>query len=378
MLVYLTAFALTWIFASLAARYYKRYRKVCVLYGTKGGGISLDRIRLSLFTCQTKYNILFVLAFLPLFFVSAVRYDVGTDYFYTYIPNFYKILGGDTHIYSEYGFILLNIFIQYFTRNAQWLIVVTSFIYSFVLVRTIVKYSDNTAISIMVLFFSCLYFASLNNVRQAIASVIIFSSFPHILNGKFFKFCIYLLLALIFHLSAIIMIVPFFIINIKFIKRYFLFFAALATFSLPILCKILEWCLLSTKYAYFFNSAFNNGRATKVNIIYHLFFFLLSCVFSYKQRMKDKTAYVLLVMQFFAFWVSAVSLFISISEMIMRVTLFFQIFQIFLIPHLYKIQDGVAEKVLIVGAYFSLYAIYMIYYIVIKNYHAVLPYQWIF
>ena len=32
--------------------------------------------------------------FFPLFFVSAVRYGVGTDYFYTYTPIYNRIRGG--------------------------------------------------------------------------------------------------------------------------------------------------------------------------------------------------------------------------------------------------------------------------------------------
>ena len=40
------------------------------------------------------YIFFFVLAIIPYFFVSGFRYGVGTDYFYTYFPRFYQIMGG--------------------------------------------------------------------------------------------------------------------------------------------------------------------------------------------------------------------------------------------------------------------------------------------
>ena len=375
MIVYLTAFLFTILFASAAASNYRKWnrRLVATAEGDKPRVYSAELLR----DFRQKYHIFFFLAFLPLFFVAAVRYDVGTDYFYTYIPNFYSILEGASP-YSEWGFNFLNRFLQLFTRNAQWLIVVTSFIYSFLLVRTIVRYSEDAAVSVAVLLFSCLYFAALNNVRQAIASVIVFAAFPYIVKPCFWKFCLCILCAMLFHWSAIVMLVPFLVVRIRFIRRYFLFFALLGMFALPVICSVAEMLLRNTKYAYYFVSDFNNGRATTVNIVYHLFFFLFACGFCYKVRMKDERAYVLLVMQYLAFWVSSVSIFIRISEMIMRTALFFQIFQILLVPHCCALQKTPLRKFAVVGTYVLLYGVYMIYYIVLKNYHSVLPYHWIF
>ncbi len=368
MIVYFVAFFLTIAFANLAASHYRAWKALCVV---QKGSVRCENERL-------KYFAFFLLAVLPFFLVGAVRYDVGTDYFYTYIPNFYKILEGDDSVYSEYGFVLLNKFIQLFTDNAQWLIAVTSLIYAAILVSTIVKHSESITVSLVVLLLSCIYFASLNNVRQAIAVVIVFAAFPHIEKGHFGKFCLYILCALLFHFSAIIMFIPYFVINVKHLRRHFIAFCVVMTLMLPLLCKATEIALMNTKYAYYFQSDFNNGRATTVNIIYHLFFFLYACCFCYRERLTNKRAYLFLVMQFFAFWVSACSLFIRISEMIMRTVLFFQIFQLLLIPHCFAMQKTKEQKFVVLGVYVVLYTIYMVYYIILKNYHAVLPYRWVF
>ena len=73
-------------------------------------------------------NILIFISALGPFLVSAFRYGIGTDYFYTYIPQF-KIIANGGESYYEYGFFMLNKIISYFTYDSQWIIIVTSFLF---------------------------------------------------------------------------------------------------------------------------------------------------------------------------------------------------------------------------------------------------------
>ena len=138
------------------------------------------------------------------------------------------------------------------------------------------------------------------------------------------------------------------------------------------------WVALQTKYAYFFESDLNNSRANPVNILYNLGTFVLTGLVLKEHIGKDKSAYVLLCMQFFALLLSASSLFISISEMIARLTMFFQIYQLLLVPRCCTYIRSKWGKVAFGGAYLLLYGVYMVYYIVLQGYHGVLPYQSIF
>ena len=56
---------------------------------------------------KKSYYIWAVLSFLPLFLISALRYDVGTDYLYVYDPFFHAINAGENE-FSEIGFNLIN------------------------------------------------------------------------------------------------------------------------------------------------------------------------------------------------------------------------------------------------------------------------------
>ncbi len=374
MFVYLFAFALTILFIQRAAFYYNN------LYKLKSTCFNNDieqGYNKRLKCCRRKYYFFFLLAFFPLFFIAAVRYDVGTDYLYTYVPNFLKILNGDLP-YSEWGFNQLNKFIQLFTTNPQWLFVITAFIFTFLIIQTIVRYSSNVLISVVVFFISSIFFIFLNNMRQLIAVVLFFRSYPYIKNGDFLKFLICLLCGMLFHLSAIIIIIPYVLVNLKFIRRNFSVFILVFTISLPVVAKLLELILFNTKYRYYFESSFNNGNATKINLLYNLFFFVFSWALLYKKVKTDKNAFILLFMQFMAFWVSASSLFINVSEMISRITQYFLVFQILLVPYCFKTEKNTVNKVAYLSSYILLYSAYLIYFIVINGYHQVLPYHWIF
>lgn len=374
MLVYVIAFALTIVFTRQAAIYYNKIlagRRRAVVDGSSVCYYNPKK------SYRVPYCIFFLLAVFPLFFIAAVRYDVGTDYNYTYVPNFIKILNGEMP-YSEWGFNQLNRFIQLFTSNPQWLFVVTAFIYSFLLIQTIVRYSPNVTISIIVAFVSCVFFVFLNNMRQLIAAVILLRSYPYLKRGAFFEYLFCILVACLFHVSVIIMIIPAVAVNLKFIRRRFLLYAVLAVVLLPVVCKILQAVLMNTKYRYFFISHYNNGNATSVNILYNFVFFVLSYMVLRGRIKTDKSAYVLLCMQFFAFWMSTTSLFISISEMISRATVYFQIFQVLLIPYCVSACKDKMLKNLYLYLYIILYGLYLVYYIIMKGYHDVLPYQWIF
>lgn len=373
MVVYLIAFILTSVFANALAKYGKRIKRTALPLAEGGKPNTVKRKS----GINLTYILLILLAVFPLFFISAVRYDVGTDYLFTYVPNFYEILAG-RNPYAEVGFNLFNRAIQLFTDNPQWLFVVTSLIFVSLMIMTIVRYSHNVIISVAVVLFSCIFFASLNNVRQAVAVVIVFAAIPFIVRGNHFKFILCLLIAYCFHKSAVIMIFPYIVANSRTIKNYFLPFAIAATLAMPVLCSVLKSVLVNTKYYYYFVSDFNNGQANHVNIIYNLFFLIVAYVILGNRRKMEKYAYVLLVMQFSAFWISGVSLFIRISEMISRITVFFQVFQILLIPYCVSVQRNSANKAAVALFFLAPYALYMYYYIILNNYHAVLPYKWIF
>lgn len=147
--------------------------------------------------------------------VSAFRYGIGTDYFYTYIPQFNLIArGGES--YYEIGFYLFNKFVALFTSDGQWLIALCSIITIGVCYGQLFKQSKTYILSITLFYLSYNYFISLNNIRQSLASAILLVAIECLINGEKIKFVAWVLIASTIHRVSIV-----FILLIVFDKMFF-------------------------------------------------------------------------------------------------------------------------------------------------------------
>ena len=140
------------------------------------------------------------------FFLSAFRYGIGTDYFYTYIPQFKRIIDGERSYY-EIGFYWLNKIIGMFTSNGQVLIVVTSLIFIGIVYSEIYRYSRQYWLSILLFYLSFVYFISLNNIRQSIASAVLLIATELLVRNHKVGFVCCTILAASFHQIAILFLV---------------------------------------------------------------------------------------------------------------------------------------------------------------------------
>lgn len=155
------------------------------------------------------YNFIIIL----LFFISAIRYNVGQDYkhwvdVYTWIEKGYP--GGG---YVEIGYRYLNIIIQKIPfLNVYFLYAITSAFIIFCIGYVIKKNVDTKYwfISVFIFIGSGIFFATLNLVRQYIAIIIILLGLPFLVDKKYIKFCIMIVLGGLFHTSSFIML-PFMI-----------------------------------------------------------------------------------------------------------------------------------------------------------------------
>lgn len=392
MAIYLIAFFLTGVFAYEATDCRRRYRGALPCPPLPGDGAGVPVLPYAPFAATPEqrrgylrsYLIWFWLAVLPLFLVTALRYDVGTDYFYTYVPEFYHILNREPGGYSEWGFNALIRAIQVFSTNAQWLFCITGFLFTFLAVRTIIVMSENVPLSVAVLFVSCVWFWSLNNVRQAIAAVIIFSASPYmtkLCRGNALRLLAAVAFGFLFHKSVVIWLLVLAFLYIPQCRRWFHILSVGAIAALPPVCLAAEALLRHTHYAGYFNSHFNNGTGTITLILYNGFFFLAAWWVLARDMEREPRAYVYVAIQYAAFLVSAASVYLTLPEMISRITMFFQMFQVLLVPYCFaRIAPGRYRwrKYAVLLVYFFTYGLYLIWFILIKGYHGVLPYHWCF
>ena len=138
--------------------------------------------------------------------VSAFRYGLGTDYFYTYIPQF-KVIAGGGRSYYEIGFYLLNEAIALFTQNGQWLIIITSILFIGIVYYQVFELCDNYAFSLLIFYLSYNYFVSLNNIRQSLASAILLLALACLLEERRIMFVLFVILAGTMHQVAFVFLI---------------------------------------------------------------------------------------------------------------------------------------------------------------------------
>lgn len=174
------------------------------------------------YTSRRKQKIfLRFLSMIPLTIIAAIRYNVGTDYFYTYAPGFQQLLNqtGMRGEQFEIGFQWLQRIIAFFTTDYIWLFIVTAGVFGILTYSNIFKQSDSPLMSIFLYFAMSVYFASLNMVRQSLAMAIVYFAMHWIPKKKPSKYIAIVLFASLFHASMLILLPVYSLSRIKWNRR---------------------------------------------------------------------------------------------------------------------------------------------------------------
>lgn len=166
-------------------------------------------------------KIMTILIILPAVLIAALRYNVGMDY-KNYYDLFYYI-GRHIHSFNEILayyieplYVVINVICFKITGSFPILLFVLEFIFCYYIIKTIVYYSNEYGISIALAYFIfliTLYHFSYNGIRQAIAVAIIFSGYKYIFNKQFKKYILIVILASLFHTSALLCVFLYFVWN---------------------------------------------------------------------------------------------------------------------------------------------------------------------
>ena len=167
-----------------------------------------------------KKNNLFKLMMLLFTVIGCLRsYKVGTDtyfYFYDYtlIPE--MSFTDLSSLRYEFGFSLLCKLLGTIFADPQFLLVFTSVFMNFVTYKFIKNNTKNHLLAGIFFFTLNYYFEFLCLMRQGIALSFILISYEKLKNNKNIQFLLFLIIATLFHTSAIIMLLMY---PIKKIKR---------------------------------------------------------------------------------------------------------------------------------------------------------------
>lgn len=337
---------------------------------------------------RSKYNklskIIFWFAILIPLIISANRYGIGTDYF-NYVSRYYKITS-ENNIFlsivnngiSEPGWIVLNYLVKYIFDDVKYVFVLSSiFILTFSF-TAIYKYRYRINISIATFIFMCtMYNLSFNIIRQSLAMAIILFSIKYIEEKKPFKFLAIVFLAGSFHYSALIFIPLYWFFrtnkqNWGKVKRgilYLLFILLVFNFDTFFNFLVNLGGGVFSKYsAYELNDYSEIGFGNIIIRLPIIIIILLNI-----KRLKKIDAFMGEITSLY--FISLILFFLAyMAPFIGRITMFFEMIQIFIVPAIIKAQNNTFAK-------YTLIIIILVYYIliftngiIIKNHGETIPY----
>ncbi len=334
-------------------------------------GFLMDKININ--DIKSK-KVLGFIAFFLLFAVSAIRFEVGTDYTNTYVRTYNLVLNNVKNIRCDIGFLWLNKFLALLEANVQWIFVITSLIINYFICKNINKNSKGMMLSYYIYICSMFYFFTMNGVRQSIAISLFYYSLIYIKDNSSIKYMITNSIGAFFHNSALIFLPLYYVLKreYKFLLKIIIIIITFLSSSiiLPYICNF----LLTTKYSlYINNGAFSPLSAFNLSSIINLILF-----FAYEKLIKKKNKEDIIYSNIHFVGI-IVSLFTVILPLALRIFMSFRYIEFLSVPNLLnKIKCKKITKNIILAFILIFYFCYFIYGVGVQNGNDVLPYKTIF
>jgi hypothetical protein len=228
----------------------------------------------------------FMLMFIP----AALRYNTGTDYL-TYQKIFNLISSGYKAGGIEYGYVAINKISAVCGFGFRGVITITSFLTLFFVFISVERKSFWVVIFV---YYTLLYTASFNTIRQALAIAMAYYSYQLINNRKILKSFLLIFAASLFHRSVLLyypvfLLMLFAKINKK--RAVFLLVLSIAVkiFSKPIVDWLFDVAVSQTPYASYAKTMYNIPNENSI-LFDAVHYFIFSTVIFLMPDIKTKSA----------------------------------------------------------------------------------------
>ena len=277
----------------------------------------------------------YIMTFLPFFLVSALRYDLGTDYLRRYNFDYHRIENGIDVKNMEIGFKTIIRICLLFSQESTALFIVTSAITVGLIMYTIITKSKYPILSILIFFLGGFFFDSLNIVRQYLAVSLIVVAYPFLLDKKkYFLYAIFVILAGLMHSTAFIML-ALMLLDKKMLAdwKWVIPVTAIILILNENLMQIVKLCVQNTRFNVYLTGKFAKGDVSELYIIENV----LVYIFMYYIYRKNKALDNVKKEDILFLNVQAVSLIMmalgACHMLFIRIALYFEVFQIISVPY---------------------------------------------
>ena len=316
-----------------------------------------------------------ILSCIPLFFLSAFRYGIGTDYF-NYVEIYSLWVPRGARVSIEPLFFYLNKAVHYFAGdNYQWLFVIFSFVYLLFTFVAIYRMSDSPTMSIYLLVAMTFYLSFFNTSREHIGCSILLFSVYYAEKKDWKKFLILIAVATGFHYTCAIFLIIYLFTRYK-LKPQKIIIWTLAFLALqgPIVFLLSRILASSTRYSKYlvFSSGYNINNILGVLIQIAL---LLFAVYLYKYNPESTKYNIFLGIQMLAVWVNILSMTVPALA---RIKWLFSMPSIIFLPFLLKSIPNDSARKLSAATVCIAYFVYATVMVGVLHSYGVIPYVSIF
>lgn len=312
-----------------------------------------------------KSSLFLILSFIPVFILVAFRdKTVGVDTI-NYTQTFLRIANGNILMSDKSwlgtGYVLLCQIIGFFSKNSYvFYNSVIAFFTLFFFFKGMWKDNEKPTISLFLLFSTCLYYQTFNQARQMLAIAIVFYNYKNIINNNFKHFIIYCLLATAIHSSAIVMLPFYFLSKLKINKKNIFSYLLIAV-VLIFFYQFFENFILNTSYGTIYSKTgyFQANNSSIINLAFRLLLLIVCYIFVYftDKKFSDERTMKLFNLCVWCVLLQLITIRIYIFG---RITTYFFMSFIILIPHIY---NQINEKHIKRLFYLGMVSLFLVYHV---------------
>ncbi len=295
--------------------------------------------------------------------LAGFRYETGGDWqsyteVYDIIEPINEVIKGNGSVFInhqiEFGFRLLVSITKFFSSNVQLLFFIVSFFCITFLFKNLSEYAVYPQTSILIYYSVLYFFLDFVTIRQAISVMIFFFSIRYIQNRKIFKYFALIITASLFHLTALLLLPLYWVINKEYSKIKVIAFFIAINFVFLLNIRWLE-ATLNLVLPFFFGPVASKittytaesalvGRGISIGFIINIIIFVLLMI------ARDKTKeikYYNIFFNLFLLYAFVYSVFFEIVDISNRFRLYFALSELILLPTLLTSFELYKNKILI-------------------------------
>ena len=317
------------------------------------------------------------LSAVPFFLVMAFRYDVGTDYFFTYQPYFSGMVAGQHSTPDiEIGYWLINRFGLLFSSCNVWVFALSALVIIGFFWGAIWHLSPLPWFSVALFFLSRHFFAGMNIMRQYMAMAILLFACRYLCKPCAWKFFLLVVVAASFHKTALLFAAAYILIYLPITpKLAYILLTAGTLLRVPI-SLLLRQFLAGSSYESYLGSAFDATVSIYPQRFLILLLFFLIASYAYPKGQKADTSY-----QVF-FSLLTIALFLSCNynlfPQIERILFYFEMSNIIFLPMVVSRISDRNLRYILIGLICLVSTWFMLDEVIVRGSYEVIPYHCVF